>query len=80
MVEVFKTNVTDRLQAARLLEHIHKNLVDCKANFDLDDCDRILRIKHAGEIQASSVIKLLKEFGFNAEVLPDEVPALSLNT
>jgi hypothetical protein len=78
MVEVFKTNVADKDQANILVDQIHKNFTDYKANFDLDDCDKILRIKGVNElIESSLVIDLLKEFGFNAEVLPDELPIVA---
>ncbi len=35
MVEVFKTNVADKDQANILVDQIHKNFTDYKANFDL---------------------------------------------
>lgn len=76
MVEVFRTNVTDRHHANMLLDHIHRSFAGYKANFDLEDCDRILRVKSAaGFIQASYLIELLKDFGFHAEVLSDEIPS-----
>lgn len=73
MIEVFKTNVECPDQAMMLLNQIHKNFADYKANFDLHDCDNILRVKTATEsIQSESLISFLKDFGFHAEVLPDE--------
>jgi hypothetical protein len=75
MVEVFKTDVKDRDHADMLVDEIHKTFCDYTANFDLDDCDRILRVKStAGNIQASSLIGLLNDCGFHAEVLPDDSP------
>ena len=72
MVEVFKTNVTERGQASVLLDHIHTLSEDVEANFDLEDCDNILRIKsHSGCIQPLKFIRLLNDFGYKAEVLPD---------
>lgn len=73
MVEVFKTNVRDRNQADMLIDQIHRNCVDYKANFDLEDCDNILRVKSAtGLIESSYLIDLLKNFGCDAEVLADD--------
>lgn len=78
MVEVFKTNVTDQSDAKRLVEQIHLVLSNCKANFDLEDCDNILRVQFiTGRIDPSAVIALLKCLGYHAEVLPDELPVLS---
>lgn len=76
MVEVFKTNVKDRGQAILLMERIHKHFPGYHANFDLEDCDRILRVKSAaGAVDACRLIDLLKELGCHAEVLPDVVAA-----
>jgi hypothetical protein len=75
MIEVFKTNVNCGLQASRLVKRIHKTFRDYKANFDLQDCDRILRIKSAtGQVHVYSLIRFLKDSGCEAQVLPDEVP------
>jgi len=72
MVEVFKTNVTNPDHANRLIDQIHHAFGEYKANFDLEDCDRILRVKsNTGSIQASLLIDLLNNSGFRAEVLPD---------
>lgn len=72
MVEVFKTNVRRAGQAKMILDEIHKSFTDYTANFDLKDCDRILRVKCvAGAIRSSLLIDLVKAFGCYAEVLPD---------
>ena len=72
MIEVFRTNVMDSDHASMLIDQIHKNFIDYKANFDLEDCDKILRVRCTELIESSLLINLLKDFGFNAEVLPDE--------
>jgi hypothetical protein len=72
MIEVFKTNVTQRDQANRLLDRIHQTFDGYTANFDLDDCDCILRVKSGkGLVQSNELILLLKEYGFDAEILAD---------
>ena len=74
MVEVFKTNVKDQDVADKLIDQIHKTFIDYKANFDLQDCDNILRVKcMTGSIESTLLIYLLKEFGCNAEILQDEI-------
>lgn len=76
MVEVFKTNVYEQRHAMMLLDRIHAAFSHYAANFDLEDCDRILRVKCAtGLIPPQGLIALLKDHGFEASVLPDEVPA-----
>jgi hypothetical protein len=72
IIEVFKTNVEEREIADKIIEAIQKNLQDHKANFDLQDCDKILRVVSANEyLQATSVIQLVKTLGYHAEILPD---------
>lgn len=74
MVEVFKTNVAEPIFAYKLVEQIHQRFADYKANFDLEDCDRILRVVcTTGTVEAAGLIALLNEWGFKAEVLPDEI-------
>lgn len=69
-VEVFKTNVGDPEQARLLVDQIQQAFTGYMVNFDLEDCDKILRVKCAtGFIQSGSLIKLLNDFGFDAEVL-----------
>lgn len=72
-VEVFKTNVEDPGQALLILEKIHHSFRHYIANFDLEDCDKILRITSGtGMVEAAPVIQLLKSQGFHAEVLPGD--------
>jgi hypothetical protein len=74
MVEVFKTNVKNKRQATQLITQIHQDFGQYVANFDLEDCDRILRIAcKKEEICPESIIALLEKHGFWCEVLPDEI-------
>lgn len=69
MIEVFKTNVQESAQSeimvGRLLEHFPDSII----NFDLEDCDKILRV-HASEISNHKIIEVLNSHGFHCEVLP----------
>lgn len=77
MVEVFKTNVKHPDQASLLLVQIHAIFSDYSANFDLEDCDKILRVECCqGKVESSGLIKIIREFGFEAEVLPDDIEEL----
>lgn len=74
MVEVFKTNVADGFAADQLIEEIQLTFETYQANFDLDDCDLILRVKSASkDVDATAIILLLNKSGFEASVLPDEL-------
>ena len=81
MIEVFKTNVQNQQQADLLLKLVHCSFVDYRANFDLSDCDRILRIQSTnGLVQPQSVIALLAAHGFEAAILPDEIVRINMHT
>jgi len=68
VVEVFKTDVRDEMSAKEILNRLRSIFPDYKINFDLDDCDKILRVE--GEILSPLVVaEVLKEAGFICEVL-----------
>ncbi len=68
MVEVFKTNVQESTHANQLLAVLTTIYPASRINFDLDDCDKILRVK--GEyIQVQKIIQLLEDKGYQCEVL-----------
>lgn len=70
MIEVFKTDVEDSTSAVKLLDHINTHFPAYQVNFDLSDCDRILRIKNArGVIEAGRVIEIIARLGYKAERL-----------
>ena len=68
MVEVFKTNVEQPEQSKMLIHQIMSHIPNGQINFDLEDCDKILRVE-AESISIQIIIKLLKQHGFHAEVL-----------
>ena len=68
MIEIFKTNVENAGQAAALLAVLNHRFPAAEINFDLEDCDRILRVK--GEnFCALLVIQTLANNGFECGVL-----------
>jgi hypothetical protein len=73
MIEVFKTNVSEGYQAEMLCIVLQNAFPEYEVNFDLQDCDKILRIKGKGMIDPKPVIELMESFSFHAEVLPDVI-------
>ncbi len=72
MIEVFKTNIKYQKDACQIQSLLEKKLKNHNINFDLEDCDNILRIETAnGKIAVSSVEKILQDEGFFCEVLSD---------
>lgn len=75
MIEIFRTNITRQKDANKILNKIHSAFPGFEANFDLDDCDHILRIKSRGTwICHATIITLIESFGFRSQVLPDVLP------
>lgn len=69
-IEVFKTDVSDHVWAKVLKDQIEKIFKEYEIHFDLEDCDKILRVKCTnGSIESSRLIDLLRSYGFYAEVL-----------
>jgi len=68
MVEVFKTNVQKKTQSKMLLYILSEAFPSFKINFDLSDCDKVLRVE-GDTMEAFRIIMLVKEYGFNCEVL-----------
>lgn len=78
MIEVFKTDVEDAEEAARLIDKIAKIHSDYIVNFDLEDRDRIMRVKtESSAIDSETIIALLNASGFSAELLEDEMGMIS---
>jgi len=69
-VLVFKTSVEDKVSVKALTPELDRLVGKGKWNFDLADCDRILRIV-SEKVRAESAIKLLDYFGFACAELED---------
>ena len=68
MVEVFKTNVQKKAQSKMLLYILSEAFPSLKINFDLSDCDKVLRIE-GDNMEALRIMILVKEYGFTCEIL-----------
>ena len=68
MVEIFKTNVDDHSQAQQIIALLKHHFPAFFINFDLHDCDKILRVK--GEsIPINEIEGLVSANGFQCRVL-----------
>jgi hypothetical protein len=71
-IEVFRTNVVKISEATRLLEMLAACLPDCSFNFDLTDCDKVLRARGKYiTCYQSTIVELIKDAGYYIEILPD---------
>lgn len=70
--EVFRTNVATAPAAELLLRHLQSRFPGWRLSFDLEDCDRVLRVETAGEpVQYGFITRLLQGNGYHCEPLPD---------
>jgi len=68
MVEVFKTDVYEQEISLAIVQTLLQHFPGNEINFDLEDCDRILRIE--GEnILCERIKDVLHEAGYQCEVL-----------
>lgn len=68
MIEVFTTNVQEPATAKTLVDLLKAHFPESKINFDLDDCDNILRVE-GKNFSADGVMLLLKQTGFQCAIL-----------
>lgn len=69
MVEVFVTNVQRVAAAEKIRALLLRNFPDSKINFDLEDCDKVLRVE--GEFHPGKIMMLVNENGFQCQVMED---------
>lgn len=72
MVEVFKTDVCQESKAEEIIKILLLHSQEYKINFDLEDCDKILRVESFnGDIDNDLILNLVKQSGCYIEILPD---------
>ncbi|MFD0766545.1 hypothetical protein ACFQZI_16920 [Mucilaginibacter lutimaris] len=68
MIEVFKTNVRQKRVSKTLVKALTKQFPATKVNFDLDDCDKVLRVE-GKDFCPHRIIELLNLNGHYCEIL-----------
>lgn len=63
MIEIFKTNVQKKSETNHIIAIIKKQFPDYVINFDLEDCDRILRVE-AAKLEPRDIINYLNCLGY----------------
>lgn len=63
VVEIFKTNITSTGIADNIINLLLQHFPDSKINFDLEDCDNILRIE-TKTLQVQKVEELVVKQGY----------------
>ncbi|MBA4851461.1 hypothetical protein [Emticicia sp. BO119] len=68
MVEIFKTNVEETSESIFLLQKLSNQFPKHKINFDLNDCEKILRVQ-GEDIAIEKIIQLLNKENYQCKVL-----------
>ena len=69
MVEIFKTNIDCPEAAAKIKQLLLGQFPHYIVNFDLDDCDKILRIE--APVITNTIIQLLNSEHYTCEILEE---------
>jgi hypothetical protein len=70
MVLVFKTSVKNKEEINIISPLLNAHISSAHWNFDLDDCDKILRVESTN-VEAHQLISLLNQNGFECSELED---------
>lgn len=69
-IEVFKTNVISKRAAKIIVDEIGFHQPEYKCNFDLEDCDKVLRIENAGgNVDAGLIFSILEKNNHQGSIL-----------
>lgn len=68
MVEVFKTNITCAEDADKVIRHLLLIYPSFNINFDMEDCDNILRVEGI-HISGEEILIHVLSLGYRIEVL-----------
>jgi hypothetical protein len=68
MIEIFKTNLENQADANFILQQLKTFFTNYFCNFDLEDCNKILRIE-ASNIDIAKIEETLCKMGFDCENL-----------
>ena len=67
-IEVFKTNIKKKNDARQIIQKLNSLFPELKVNFDLDDCDKILRVE-GGNISVDQITYFICQIGFQCNPL-----------
>ena len=69
MIEIFKTNVQNKSQAKQIINLLKNIFSEATINFDLNDCDKILRVAGIKKSYTKTIVTDLNNLGYTCEIL-----------
>lgn len=67
VVEIFRTNVINKTNSRRVVKELNQLYPECVINFDLDDCDHILRVE-GNNFSNIAIVAIVKRMGFECDL------------
>ena len=72
IVEIFKTDVSDHSTGKMIVNALAKYFPSYTINFDLDDCDKILRVESInGNVEVNSIIEIVRLHSVDIDLIPE---------
>ncbi|GIZ08162.1 hypothetical protein [Flavobacterium sp. UMI-01] len=79
MIEIYRTNIIKEEDAQQMLRQLRQFFPHYKIDFDLEDCDHILRVETFEEtLDNDAILRVVTDDGFYIEILSDEIPFLKV--
>ena len=79
MIEVFITDISNKIQAEKVLNNLQKKHPDLKINYDLSETElafpcghTIFRIEGI-DVNTKAIMKIVTGLGFQSEILEDKI-------
>jgi len=69
IVEIFKTDVSTISDANSIIKKLRMHFPSFRINFDLNDCDKILRLEAKSDIEIDKIVKIVKNLNFKIELV-----------
>lgn len=70
IVEVFKTDISKKKVARKLVKALSVQFPDYKINIDFADCDKVLRIESECLFDVEQIVRFVQRENVNIELLP----------
>lgn len=67
-IEVFSTNVPDRIIADKLIDSLVKLFPGTIVSFDLEDCDHVLRVEGVN-FESEVILQVVRNLGYKISYL-----------
>lgn len=69
-VSVYKTNIDDSSEASTIVTEIRRVLPGSDPSFDLEDCDKVLRVEYqSSNMDKTKVESILEDYGYQISPL-----------